>query len=956
MTMTWLGRLLTLLFLGSTAVLAEELPGEPQLRIDGGMHTASIRRLDVSADGKILVTGSEDKTIRIWSLPDGRLLRTLRLPSAPGDVGKVYAVAVSPDGKLVAAGGWDDADAATLDYYVHIFDRATGRLLGRLGPHPQVVNELTFSPDGKRLAVGLGATSGIAVWDTADWRQVMTDGDYGDQVNGIAFSRTGEMAVTSHDGGLRLYSANLELQGRIVAPGNGRTEGVAFAPDGSRLVVGYVGAMAVDILDAKSLELLYRADTSGLDIGDLAAVGWSDDGQTIFAAGDYYTRGGAEERMLMFAWGDQGRGERLAVDAAGNTVMDLKAMPGGGAVIADANAGFTVYDAKGGIVLRRTSIAADLRGELGDAFTVSANGARVRFGLGIEGRDPWLFDISTLRFTESPVPPGDLRPANVTGLAVESWNSRDDVSVNGAPLQLEHNETSRALAIEEDGETLVLGTDFALRRYTKKGTPLWRLAVSSIPWGLNITAKDQLLIAAQTDGTIRWYRLADGKEFLALFVNALDKRWIAWTPSGYYAASPGAEDLIGWQVNRGIEEAPDFFPASQFHERFYRPDIVREALNSYDEEAAIKSANAKAKRPARKDDVASMLPPVIEITAPGDGTPVTDTVVTLSYRMRTADGRPPEAIEVLIDGRPQGQRGASIVNEDESLSLDVTIPARDVEVALIARQGDQVSVPARLALKWAGPPSEDQVRRKLYAVFVGISDYEKPGLKLSFADDDARDFAENTRAQAGNLYEGVEVKLLTDKDASAENIRGALGWLEEKVGPEDVGLLFMAGHGITDAKQRFYFLPVGGDPDDLRGTSIGESEIRETISALAGKALFFIDACHSADSLKGDVAAADVTAVINRMARADSGVIMFASSGGNELSLERADWSNGAFTEALLAGVTGGADYEKDGSISTAELNLWLSTQVKKLTANRQNAVMLKPDTVPDFSVARVKN
>ncbi len=954
--MTWLIRLLGLLLIGAaTAAPAAELPKEPMLRIDGGMHTAVIRRLDVSADGKVLVTGSEDKTVRVWSLPDGRLLRTLRLPTAPGDVGKVFAVALSPDGKLVAAGGWDDVDPEALDYYVYIFDRITGHLLGRLGPHRQVINELTFSPDGKRLAVGLGDRAGIAVWDTTDWRQVLSDSEYGDQVNGIAFSASGEMAVTSHDRGLRLYSPNLELLGSVYAPSNDRAEGIAFSPDGSKLVVGYVGTMAVDILDAKSLKLLYQADTSGLDIGDLAAVAWSDDGRMIFAAGDYYTRGGKEERMQMFAWGDEGRGERLAVDAAANTVMDLKAMPGGGAAISDANHGFTVYDANGDIVLRKTSIAADLRGELGDNFTVSEDGMRVRFGLGVEGLDPWLFDMSTLRFTESPQPPGDLKPANVTQLAVEDWNGRDDTSISGAPLELDKNETSRALAIEEDGETLVLGTDFALRRYTKKGTRLWKLAVPSIPWGLNITAKDQLLIAAHTDGTIRWYRLADGAELLALFVNAVDKRWIAWTPTGYYAASPGGEDLIGWHVNRGVDETPDFFPASQFHDRFYRPDIVREVFNTYDEGEAIKAANAKAKRPNRKQEIADALPPVIEIVNPGQGASVTETLVTLAYRVRTPDGKPADEIEVLIDGRPQGQRGAAVVTDDDTQSLDVTIPARDVDVSLIARQGDAVSVPARITLKWAGPPSEDQIKRKLYAVFVGVSDYEKAGLKLNFADDDARDFSQSTAAEKGALYEATEIKLLTDAEASAENIRSALGWLEDKVGPEDVGLLFMAGHGVTDAKQRFYFLPVGGDPEDLRSTAIGESEIREAISSLAGKAMFFIDACHSADSLKGDVAQADVTAVVNRMARADSGVIMFASSGGNELSLERADWNNGAFTEALLQGIAGGADYEKDGSISTAELNLWLTTQVRKLTQNRQNAVMVKPDTVPDFSIARLK-
>lgn len=77
--MTWILRILGLFLIGmATAASAAELPKEPQLRIDGGMHTAVIRRLDVSADGKFLVTGSEDKTARVWSLPDGRLLKTLR--------------------------------------------------------------------------------------------------------------------------------------------------------------------------------------------------------------------------------------------------------------------------------------------------------------------------------------------------------------------------------------------------------------------------------------------------------------------------------------------------------------------------------------------------------------------------------------------------------------------------------------------------------------------------------------------------------------------------------------------------------------------------------------------------------------------------------------------------------------------------------------------------------------
>src|SRR5258705_9183042 len=88
--------LLALLFIVVASPAARaQLYEQPVLVIDPGMHTAPIRDVGVDAAGRIAVTGSWDKTLRVWSVTDGALLRTIRMPVGPGDIGKIYAVAVS---------------------------------------------------------------------------------------------------------------------------------------------------------------------------------------------------------------------------------------------------------------------------------------------------------------------------------------------------------------------------------------------------------------------------------------------------------------------------------------------------------------------------------------------------------------------------------------------------------------------------------------------------------------------------------------------------------------------------------------------------------------------------------------------------------------------------------------------------------------------------------------------
>jgi hypothetical protein len=64
-------------------------------------------------------------------------------------------------------------------------------------------------------------------------------------------------------------------------------------------------------------------------------------------------------------------------------------------------------------------------------------------------------------------------------------------------------------------------------------------------------------------------------------------------------ASPGGQGLIGWHVNRGWNEAADFFPVDRFREQFNRPDIIKLVLGITDEETAIVEANRRADETVR---------------------------------------------------------------------------------------------------------------------------------------------------------------------------------------------------------------------------------------------------------------------------------------------------------------------------------------------------------------------
>ncbi|MDD5167935.1 MAG: caspase family protein [Syntrophales bacterium] len=934
-------------------------PKEPILKIEIGMHTAKIWRIGVDMANRFLVTGSQDKTVRVWELPSGRLLTVLRPPIGAGREGAIYAVAISPDGKRVACGGWtqfaDQKDKLAADgMQIYLFDRATGKLSYRIAGLPDVIRHLSFSPDGTYLAAALGGwPGGIRIFRAADGALIGKGKDCRDSSPAVIFDRQNRIATSSDDGNICLYAppgpAGLRLLTMGKAPGGKRPESLAFSPDGKLLVAGFRDSSRVNVLSAEDLSFLYAPDTTGVDDGSLSNVAFSADGRHLYAGGTY-KRG---DQLPIFAWDAAGKGARRELSGAANTIMDILPLKAGGIIYGTADPAFGVIDKNHTRVLFQNAQIADLR-LFEKGLKISDDGKTVSFSYESGGKVPASFNVDARALIPGPDAQGLYSP-DTTSLAVTDWEGSYTPKLNGSTLEL-HEDASRSLAVSPGKSGLLLGANVRLSYFDQEGREKWTTLVPATAWAVNIARNSKVAAAGFGDGTIRWYNMAGGQELLAFFPHKDRKRWVLWTPSGYYDASPGAEELIGWHLNQGKDQAADFFPASRFRSTHYRPDVIAKILETQDESEAVRLANAESGRKLQKPAIATLLPPVVTILSPVGGSNVSTADVTLSVSVRSPAGAPVTSIRALVDGRPVStERGLSIKPKGDTIQqIRVTIPERDAEVSIIAENRHAASEPATIRLRWQGKAEKDEfvIKPKLYVLSIGVSSYDDRGLTLGFAAKDAKDFSLSMQKQKGGLYRDVTVKLLMDKQATKEEILDGLEWIQRETTSKDIAMVFLAGHGVNDSAGIYYFLPVNTDTEKLKRTGVSFSDIKNTVASLAGKAVLFVDTCHAGNVMGTRRGTADINAVVNELASAENGAVVFASSTGKQYSMEDKSWGNGAFTKALVEGMAGQADYRGQGRITINMLDLYLSERVKELTGGKQTPTTTKPQTIPDFPVA----
>ncbi len=942
-----------LILLSCQHVRAQEPAAAPPILVlDSGGHTSYVRKVLFTPDGKELISVSDDKTVRFWDVASGEPIRVLRPPIGPGNEGKLYAAALSPDGRTLAVGG----HGLLKDSFgsIYLISTATGRIERVLKGHTNVIFSLAFAaPPGGRLLLASGSGDKTArIWDVATGKCRRVLEGHTNNVYGVAFAPdASRLATASYDKTARIWSV---ADGRCLQTLQGHAtvvSSVAWSPNGKLLATGSFdgsirlwspdgalsGSRYFENLDDWINSVLFTADSSEL----------------------FYTSGGRARTGAAVRQVSSGQ-ERVRFTKHNNNVFS-------GAISPDGKVAATAGGDSNEIYLWRLSDAALLhrlagKGKPNWSAGWSPDGKSIAWGntikfTSVNDRGPLerSFTLTDLEF--GPSPDASYRRAR------ESLGS---LSIGPTSLEVKQQDAVVAKIAPSDpsdtihsfsfvtGDRVAVGAEYGVYLFdARTGAKIREFrGHNGVVWAVAPSPDGRYLLSASGDQTVRIWALDRDKPLLSLFVAGDD--WIAWTPEGYYAASPGGENLMSWQVGNGPEQVGNFARASQFRKSLHRPDVIKLALKTGSVATALEPLNEPLKV------VKDVLPPLVVITSPDHtGVRLDNPELTVRATAVAQSGHPVAALRLLLDGRPyNGDQGRKEVPNDAAggrqkhASWQVRLDPGRHRLAAVAEsdvsngQSDEIEIIYDVQ-RTAEP--------RLYALLVGVADYEDESLRLKYAADDAELLERILREKAARAFAGVEVLRFVDRKATKEAFFDGLQWLKDSMKTQDVGIIFFSGHGDCDDDGIFYMLPAEVKRRRIAATALDGAFFKRKLAGIKGRLVVMLDACHAGavDNKEARQLRHSTDDFVRNMVQEDSGIIMMCSSKGQEVSIEDPQLGHGFFTQALTEGLSGQADYNKDGFVYFNELDLYLFERVKQLSTGHQHAVTAKPASVEPFVLSR---
>jgi len=206
-----------------SAKIWDRASGKVIVKLDA-IHNGFINSVRYSPDGARLLTASDDGTARLWNAADGAILD----PVFGDGKTRIRQATFSPDGKRILA--------ASNDKTAKVYDVATGELLLTLAGHEWAVRAADFSGDGKSIITGSDDNMAI-VWDAVTGERRQTLAGHTGAITSVALSADGGRAITgSEDNGVKLWDAATGKELLTLAGHGEEVTAVSFSPDGSQIL------------------------------------------------------------------------------------------------------------------------------------------------------------------------------------------------------------------------------------------------------------------------------------------------------------------------------------------------------------------------------------------------------------------------------------------------------------------------------------------------------------------------------------------------------------------------------------------------------------------------------------------------------------------------------------------------------------------------------------------------
>lgn len=472
---------------------------------------------------------------------------------------------------------------------------------------------------------------------------------------------------------------------------------------------------------------------------------------------------------------------------------------------------------------------------------------------------------------------------------------------------------------------------------------------------------DGLVGITTKSGQFKLLQPNNGQEKVLMVANG--DHFIFKTARNYYKVSKEGRDLVTFRIGNNA------YPFEQFDAIFNRPDLVLKTLGCKDQALITlykKAYDKRIKKLGLKTTTEislSDIPTAKILNASAIPAITTDKQLTLdlSFNDQSALTR----FHIWINNVPVfGKAGKKLSGTASSLSADIELihGLNKIQVACQNNKGYE-SLIQTFYVTLEG----EQPTKNLYLAAIGTSDYQDDRYDLNYPVKDAKDLVALMSSNTNQIYADIYTKELYDEAVTTKNIAQLKDFLA-KAGPNDVVMVFVAGHGVLDANFDYYFGTHDIDFSNPAAKGLAYAELEHILDGIAAnKKILIMDTCHSGEVDKEDVFLAsndedeeeediafrsvgaavkedESSATPTRLARElfndlrrGTGATVISSAGGAEFAMESDKWKNGLFTYCLLNGLKNRtADLNQDGEIMLLELQEYVVNKVTALSHGRQ--------------------